>query len=84
MNWRLYKNHATVLTEALLQRASIFLSFAGKMKRWQVVLIVIAAILCGIGIALWIVVGVVVSNPLDGSKLLHFLSIGCLLNYLYK
>ena len=54
------------------------------MKRWQVVLIVIPAILCGIGIALWIVVGVVVSNPQDGSKLLHFLSIGCLLNILYK
>ena len=41
------------------------------MKRWQIVLIVIAAILFIIGIVLWIVVGVVVPNPLDGGKLLH-------------
>ena len=41
------------------------------MKWWQIVLILIAAILFIIGIVLWIVVGVVVPNPLDGGKLLH-------------
>ena len=51
---------------------SLIFSLAGKMKLWQIVLIVIAAVLCIFGILLWIVVGVVVSNPLDGSKLLHF------------
>ena len=48
------------------------MSFAGKTKWWQIVLIVIAAILFIIGIVLWVVVGVVVSNPLDGSKLFAF------------
>ena len=54
-------------------QVSLTLSLAGKMKWWQIVLILIAAILFIIGIVLWIVVGVVVSNPLDGSKFLHFL-----------
>ena len=53
-------------------QVSLTLSLAGKMKWWQIVVILIAAILCIIGIVLWIVVGVVVSNPLDGSKLLCF------------
>ena len=53
-------------------QVSLSLSLAGKMKWWQIVMIPIAAILCTIGIVLWIVVGVVVSNLLDGSKLLYF------------
>jgi len=51
---------------------SVIFPLAGKIKWWQIVLTVIAAVLCIFGILLWIVVGVVVPNPLNSSKLLHF------------
>lgn len=42
-----------------------------KRKTWKKVficLLVFAAILCAIGVALWIAIGAVVNNPPNGSK----------------
>ena len=39
-----------------------------KMKWWHIIVIVVAAILCLIGVVLWITVGAVVTNPPGDSK----------------
>ena len=38
------------------------------MKWWHIIVMVIAAILCLIGVVLWITVGAVATNPPDDSK----------------
>ena len=42
------------------------------MKWWHIIVMVVAAILCLIGVVLWITMGVVLTNPPDGSKCTSF------------
>ena len=49
-------------------------SLAEMMKGWQYPLIIFATIFCVTGVALWCAVGVVVSNPPNGSKYIENLS----------
>ena len=42
------------------------------MNWWHIIVIVVAAIFCVIGVVLWITVGAVVTNPPDGSKCTSF------------
>ena len=51
---------------------SIFLSLLDEMKWWLIIVIVVAAIFCLIGVLLWITVGAVVTNPPDDSKCTSF------------
>ena len=50
------------------QHVVLSLPLAGTVKLWQIARIVIAAILCVLGVVLWIAVGVVLLNPPNGSK----------------
>ena len=50
----------------------IFLHLLDDMKWWHIIVMVIAAIFCLIGVVLWITVGVVVTNPPDDSKCTSF------------
>ena len=42
------------------------------MNWWHIIVIVVAVIFCLIGVALWITVGAVVTNPPDASKCTGF------------
>ena len=46
----------------------IFLPLLDDMKWWYIIVMVIAAIFCLIGVVLWITVGAVLTNPPDGNK----------------
>ena len=62
--------HSNCSSKVLLSHTNLTHS-TDKQRTWKKVficLLVFAAILCVIGVALWIAVGIVVNNPPNGSK----------------